>query len=384
MILYLDDNLIQLIKSNPTNQNLISAIENIATSRRLGRSFVLGSRSLIYDLSKMPTLSLPARTIYSKIYSKLTTEHQILTNFSFKCLVGDFPHVSYDFHDTTNTLKIPATLFHDPKLSLEPVLLCENENDGKFYSLCAKHYAHSKGLRTYNIIFDYQGGGGNTTSDAFDSLQKQNNRIFICVCDSDKSFPHSSLGDTAKQTLEVYDVKYDFSNLLILEYRMIENILPTTIIEKSVPGNPPKQASVSILKEVESTPHSDMRYYLNFKKGLTLSDALKSNMHYWSHLIDILMSKGHTFSKCCFYSCRTYHKQRKKSGQQKNDHCAPCLYYLFNPLGLDILKDCSSSFSSIDTNELKHSCHPSVFKNILCIGEYLFNYGCAPTPIHTP
>jgi hypothetical protein len=191
---------------------------------------------------------------------------------------------------------IPIWYFKDSEAIQKTVLLCENQNDAKFFIHLVKAYLTTKkNLKKAQVKIQAtpRGGGGNTIKSELDA-QCQSRTFCLCITDNDCGAPDTAFGGTAKR-LGLSQTKWQawqnssqidgsitirkdsaLAKAFALTEREVENLMPTALIEKSIPKSTKDDVfeKIDILKEWEKRCPKNWRKFIDLKKGLCGYDVL--------------------------------------------------------------------------------------------------------------
>ena len=111
-------------------------------------------------------------------------------------------------------------------------------------------YLATQYLGSVILHCERRGGGGQTTAAEFATIQNSKNRLCLCITDSDKRYPGADLGDTAKAVQQVRDAGQHLCELLHLEVRAIENLLPLAAYKEVAATDPNWNHGVACLESL--------------------------------------------------------------------------------------------------------------------------------------
>jgi|LIDZ01.1.fsa_nt_gi hypothetical protein len=220
--------------------------------------------------------------VYVREQSRLAKAQ--VKNFDFHVEV-DFDNITPPHYVAPGKLVVSYSHFLDSARVQPPVFVCENLSDIDFYILGAKARLHElKLLSEYDLKFEKVGGGGNTTVVSFE-YHLNNEKLVVCVLDSDREHPKAAIKETAAR-FDPYDKGWGRGYWLhILDCTEAENLVPWKIAEEAlhrVGNNAARDQFLALTPET--------RQYLDHKEGLKYTAALlldkdKHGKH-WSNLLD--------------------------------------------------------------------------------------------------
>lgn len=203
------------------------ALDSICISVSRGQHFISCSRGLIMQLEGERALSITSRGVLSDVRKAYSYTSQMLKDMRFRILVspvgGGIEKLS------AHRWLIPAS--HIARNGIQStVLLTENSNDADIYIHAAKHYKLSTGFSESEINIRPRNGNGAGISQELDRINRAASEFCLCITDSDRISPNSTLGEiaTACKRIEAgsqWVVKHDASIS-----REIENLLPEKLV----------------------------------------------------------------------------------------------------------------------------------------------------------
>lgn len=162
-------------------------------------------------------------------------------------------------------------------------LVCEDENDCKFYRFVAEWYIKKENLN-YNLKLSEEGGGGGRT---IDKVKKHlaANRICLCIVDTDRKYPEMAINDKSKECERLDRQKCGY-RCLVINVHEIENLLPLNYIDDLVANDYRYHWEwCQIFKKhfdylSQSDEREDILPYFDYKKGIKKSDEFLSSNDY--------------------------------------------------------------------------------------------------------
>lgn len=248
------------------------------------------------------------------------------------------------------------------RLNAQCILLGENLNDCIFYKLLAERYLYSelKGSKGISISFQQIPGGGDTTSIVLDNCVASDNRLTLCVVDSDIKYGKTDIFpqepakggtvdklNTVKYHLEKSTAKQLF-DLLCLDVHEVENLIP-----------------LSILREIAETTVKDMLPGVEYLEGL-----LKNG--YESAILCYDFKNGSEKLKSA--AALTYWFQIAESMQ---DYSMPALCSKILVKAIDAL---STPLPSKEKKVVTIALDSYLESRWYTIGKTVFSWGCANRP----
>lgn len=227
MILYLTDSLRINKEDDPALfVRYKHCIRNIANSVIEGNHILRGDYDILDDCCRMfdgddeffmffksllnnyPTLTVPPDITYYIEVVKENPSERVVDS----CTVSQ--RVIDDFYMTDSLLRCQ--------------LVCEDENDCKFYNHVAQWYIKKENLK-YKLKMSEEGGGGTRTIDKV--IKHLNaNRICLCIVDTDQRYPEMKINEKSRSCKKL-DAQVCGYRCLVVNVHEIENILPLNYID---------------------------------------------------------------------------------------------------------------------------------------------------------
>lgn len=142
-------------------------------------------------------------------------------------------------------------------------LICEDLHDTHVFISAAEDFLVQQGLRAFELRAEPVAGGGGNTHRVLQQVAITDQRLSVCVVDSDRKAPAEGPGPTAApcaavNTPGVYAV-------VLTNTRMIENSIPWRLIDRARATRAPLPSDELASMEQE---HPRTSEFLNFKKGV--------------------------------------------------------------------------------------------------------------------
>lgn len=143
-------------------------------------------------------------------------------------------------------------------------LICEDLHDTAVLMEAGKDDLERSKLKAFMIrAFEVPGGGGNTHR-VLNQVAVIDQKICLCIVDSDKKSPYGAPGPTAQLCIELGGS--GFFKVVLTAGKTIENSLPWRLIDKVRANQPVAPSCVLAAMEQE---HEHSSWFLNFKRGLS-------------------------------------------------------------------------------------------------------------------
>jgi len=355
MIIKLNDDLIQKTLANNFSHEEIRCLNSICTSRVRGFHFVIGSRKLLSELSKMPSLCDDSRAIFRTIYNDQTRWNQLLNEFGFIVHINVEKFVPYSQKDEGQiNLYVSLGDFLHHSLDAKANIIAEHLNDTRFYEGMLRAYFAHRNIRGVNLVYKNVLGGGSTTHEVLDEIYLNLDGVSFCILDRDTTSPDVVIGETAKKVIESIP-KGHFSQYHVIDSRELENIIPSSLMREMFSNNKAQKAKLERYQKIRSLKlngESPIKY-VDFKKGikLALSNCVNCDKtkKYWR---EVLSASG--FDLTCSFK-DTCNSPKK------------CKCLLLDGFGTDLLKSSVKHINSATFDYSKIDEDTSFEWNAICL-----------------
>ena len=266
---------------------------NLAISYKEGRCFLFGSYSSLEILSKKsgsPAKELYRYASYSNAEARSAIENVtklIVLSYSNSAALPDFISL-----DKCIVISINKAL----KLSIaeEPILLCEDLVDCKFYELIGNYYISQHKVTNAHLSFFHYSGGGQNTSGCLTEVVQNRHRITLCITDSDikygktKKFQNLPTGNTALAIRNVIN-SFKRNNITeiyffhLLNVHEAENLIPISILDSLSQKSPEMKAGINTLKSLINHHQESAILYYDFKQGIAMGKTMPYDT-YWKQI----------------------------------------------------------------------------------------------------
>ena len=262
MIFKIDKSCLDAIDSG--DRDAIAVLEQLALHRRAGKNYIFAEKGVLEKLMVQKDFSRTMRTLFKSLYNNSSEDKLYLKS------VNKYINMVYNKTKEENKIEIVMELTSKKAVDIcdTTVLITENQEDALFYELIAKYYTKYNGFKNIEFFFESKPGGGNTTAKVLERTVYTENRLCLCIVDSDKKFPDDSGGDTKKHVEDFTKCKtQDIWKAIILDVHEVENLIPIGWIEKCIPCE-----TISFLKylkrKVAEKKNDAPIYYFDIKKGI--------------------------------------------------------------------------------------------------------------------
>ena len=291
MLFWIDKSLADALDDNGSYLLASDAIDRIVKSQIIGNHIYFSDPSTLKRLIKNKHIE---QRVKQHINMVLQSYSQKKAYTKFKkyveiCWGKNIHEIIKD--DEKSTIRISADVFMNSRIHERTLLLCENNNDILFYDKLTYIFMVENNLSYgFKINYDPINGGGNNISGQYDLFQSENQKLCICILDSDRRYKNSGLGETARNLKNVHKknirngVPKGFCDFEIIDARETENLIPSTLIYTVVEGEPNRRRFADWCKKLEEKG-SEARFYIDVKDGINFRNIVNKGsvglINYW-------------------------------------------------------------------------------------------------------
>ena len=366
-------------QANWSDESLLDALENLLKAFAEKQHIVIAPSSLLDKIIKNEDFSRKVRNIAA--YAKQTVRE-------LKALIKS-DHVStYIRIDLSNedkfeiveenqktVLESGFAFFKNSSATQSTSILGEDLNDARFYIYIGNFYIKNNSiLNKFALKHSCCHGGGSQTVKIYNNILAEN-KFCYCIVDSDKKHPNSPRGETCKAFLknaddDVKDLFFEkFGQVRILDAHEVESIIPFNVLTEIIVNGNSSRDLILTIKRLQRMIEKDsnIRIYLDHKKGLNREDAYKlDDMYrkkkkfkgYYSTELNKLIEQN---NKCFEHIEQVYH--------QCDDNC-----FRFAPMGSKLLSKTLKNFEN--NNYTKGDIDKITLPYWEMIGKDIFSWCC--------
>ncbi len=262
MLLILQD---EVANVSCTNLPQMESLECILMSVHKGKHFLLTSRKVQKWLSSNNEyFSLPAQGVIKKLKHLITNYGELPKIVDTKIIVG-IKQKGFA-RNMNGTWFVDLGSFQTHNIYDQISLISEHLHDCRVYKASAESYRISKKLAKYTAIScrSILGGGG-TTATVFKNEIENEMRITLCIVDSDRKAPSGPVGGTANNCRSVTDRANSIVDLIILEARELENVVPNRLVRDAFLDS---DVEFNTIDRMETIGGLDQAFnHVDYKKG---------------------------------------------------------------------------------------------------------------------
>jgi len=365
MLIWIDPSV--LTADLATDHDSCNGISEIFAAVYRGEHYAVGTRDTLVALAQNQNLSSVTRTTIATIQVNLPLLGAINSQIGTRIKVTHGGAATCR-QVTTAEWEVPLREIGIRGIK-KALILTENLNDAKAYEQAAKQYQVSIGM-TGQVALERAGGGGSTTSDAFENHANIEKRWSLCITDSDRICPADNMDTMAQKCNGIASSNTNVASHVDLTAREIENILPIVFLAKAIPPTHQELWDWHMNKLYKL--RSDAHFYCDIKEGITFKKILSypantNRRVYWDSVVTDLKQATALTSGCI------------DIGECKQDNNTPCQCYVTNGFGPKILE---SVIEQLD-NQSAHQAETQTRRDPnrkpwMDIGHIVFEWGCAP------
>lgn len=354
--------------NNLNDEKMIFTLERLATNRRLGKNHIVASRMVFDKLKRCESLSIISREVYKKLGNNASEQKILLDSVNtYIRVITDGTEERIVKEVEKNVILVSARRLSEGDFVEKCLFVVENVEDYSLYIKIFRYYRKRKGINT-SCAFDLVHGGGSTLPIVLKKILQENNRLVLCIVDSDKRFESDEGGETINKTNELVN-EFDsvFLKFIPLRVHEIENLVPLVVIKDIYKNDKSKQETIAFIeflqrKENESDNSVSPYLFFDYKCGIKKKNVseygsekdIKYNLdysNYWDRYVNcFFQERGHSVIICGF--------------------------------GRNMLKKVLDKHELID-NKIESRCLSDEIleKEWMDLGENIFSWGCAGSKI---
>ena len=376
MLFVIDSSLADpLERDSRPNDAVIDAASNLALARREGKHLLFAERRTLRACAESQWLSERVRGVYRHLLDNLPQMKTYLDNLARRVEVfatdGIFECAS---QSGCTVIRVSASLLRDFSVLEKSIMLCENLTDTRFYRQLAETYCHWSRLGNPMLRYEPRLGGGQTTSETYESVRSSRSRLCLCIVDSDRTTPSGSLGSTAQAAEDVHTCGVQpLCELIVLNARAVENIIPTRMYQEAVWGDNNRMAGVLFLEDLESSDSAEARLYLDVKGGLRLGEILHAPeesafRRYWEPVARRAQATARSVDTDCWADPKCNSRRQ-------------CRCVVAPGMGVSILEHVADFLDSKSTHKKAQLVDEPLREEWESIGEVIVAWCCGSSPL---
>lgn len=287
LLFYIDKTIGEAIDANELSEAEMSIFQSISVAVQRGNCIVCGE---YHSLSVLASRTDNIGVLFRKVLSKYVTQRAIMEEVDviFCICKNSAKELPAFIVEKVKEIRIDRIVDYWWDLFQKCVLVCENQNDCKYYSLLGLNYCNRHNIVEYTVDFTYQGGGGQTTAESYDNMVCREKRPTLCIVDSDKR--HANNCTLGKTCMDVRNIEASFSETeppfqtVVLQVHEVENIVPLTILADLYRNKPLINSYIELLKNLASIENGAPLLYYDLKYGCSNLLDTDDVSQYWNSI----------------------------------------------------------------------------------------------------
>lgn len=360
--------LIELINTrdiNLDNTQVETCIQHILCAHSEGKHIVISDKKFLKKLADKESLGTRNRNAAQNISQKIRELFPLKEKVGYYCKV-DMSSISTKIikNDPDDSFfVVGCCFFTDSSKTQLTKLLCEDINDYKIYEKIAQNFKFSQKLPGININFEVINGGGANIRNNFEQI-KLTERLCLCLLDTDKKHPKSSIGSTAGKFNP--SCTSSLCQYYIIESHEVESLIPMGIIEEAILQKKLDSSYLYAHEQLNAlvSYSPNIKQHFDHKMGITINEAKKLDEKYQDNFWKEPLTNAPNF------------KRRGKCLQKMSCDCKNSCFAVpgFSTRLLDVSAEVLLKISQSKLDELIPELLKREWDNI---GRQLFSWGCA-------
>jgi hypothetical protein len=240
-----------------------------------GRHLLVVERGTIDNLRKVVSLSQQHDVVLRELFSFFSQTKSALAGAPTFLRVSD---LDSEMRATGRFFSVGVKQFVNCEMHREPRLLVEHAlNDGEFLSIALQRLATK--ARLGRLVFETGHGGGDDMPDMF-LASLANNRITVCVADSDKGHPGAGSSGKCLKLKRIVRQRKDMPCYFVeLPCHEVENMIPLSVLYELMPSKD-AVATLDTLEAIDAAeaasgiPQNErFKLYFDMKDGFSSANS---------------------------------------------------------------------------------------------------------------
>lgn len=338
------------------------ALSNLLRSHAYRCNLVFAEKKLFEKIIDSSLYGCADKKFASDILDSLREHYQLLEIFSFSVEI-DFEFSGMEVIDDNQKkiIKLGYAFFSDNKRTSSMIFLSENTLDIKLYEKIGTFFLKKNSIGT-SIDFSPHNGGGSQTKDSYIDFKKDN-KLCLCIIDTDKKHPSGSEGSTALRFKHRERGLHGTTFVKVLDVHEVECLIPLKIVEDVLRNNSYPSDIIDHFDKISkvSSNIQNFRDFFDHKKGINLKEAIEIDRKYGSFYSDAFLPKNGFEGRKCL-------------SDRECLECGSCLE--IKGFGSDLL---AHSVEILDKKNLINlSVESRMYNHWNNIGMLVANWGCVP------
>ena len=252
----------------------VNGIEHLTMGVAEGSHRIGGPRKTLQRLAENIVIPERARRVFARAAGRVSEEGRLRYQLPTYGLVvtgrGPGSRVTSRHDGRQRVVEFPLPWFVDSTRAQRTALLGENFTDVNVLEIMARTALAIDNLPYLPLRFFPMNGGGGSTGDVLDSLVRDE-RLCVCVVDSDRVCPNGMLGPTAQAVQRFRDMAaYPAVEVLETRGRDLENSLPLAFYQNQYRSLPNCLPMTEMLARLTVAGRHDLRFHIDIEQDIRL------------------------------------------------------------------------------------------------------------------
>jgi hypothetical protein len=372
------------VSSNIWSQDILLALELLAIARREGKHVIISELKTLEVIRHCEHLPQSIRDIYNRIYSSFSQTSAYLSIVNRYIEITNPCHTpSVSSHLGKEIIRVPPSFFNDSMKVQKAILLCEHSSDTALYEAIAKAFLVWMNQARTQLAYEPRGGGGSSIFVEYANIQRTGERMCLCIVDSDRKAPNSSLGDTATTIQSHSNPNNLITQLSILDAREAENLIPHQILSEIAQGNRERLEFLTILESIQNSNGREVRKFIDIKEGTFLREIINSGDSsiklFWQANIFTIPSSLAVTNSWCWTNWQCEQHQQAKN---KNPQSCPCNCIIVPHFGRNTLENTTEWLERKSPHEVARKVDQYLRSDWEKLGQIIVDWGLAERPLY--
>ena len=355
----------QITFSNP---DIFCALNNLLTAYRECKHILFSEERIFKKISESSDFDSLNKHAALAAHKDRRRNNSLFSSINTYVIV-DFS-TPENFHKTkneneneneNNIISVGYKYFSDSSRIQPAKLLCEDLSDTEFYTIIADFYKKKNKLGYTGLDFETVNGGGGSIKYNFEKISNQQ-KLCLCILDSDKKHPNDKLGSTCSGFKE--EITSFSSDFYILNAHEAESLIPSPIIEELIRNGIYGQEKCVEFDKLDSIEKKDpkTKIYYDHKEGFTIKKLTSLSKYppkdFWWDVIQ--NNRNFKQTKCL---------------RDKTCECTPPCSVSVG-FGSKLLEHSIPSLKLKSASKIGEMLTPTLKKEWISVGRKLFSWGC--------
>lgn len=282
MLFVLDDSIGLAMRQGNPAENIIIAVNTMASSYRKGLHLLTAGRNTLHAIIAYTFLDSTSRNIYRHILENLPQMGGYRHLIRRIEITAEKEILTWQNGSSQRVIRLSADYIAWSEISTMTAFLTEDVSEHRFYRKIAQKYLQTNyPSEMITLKYDPRHGGGNRISAQYQEIKEAKERLCLCVVDSDREYSDGPVGPIAQQ-MQAMEPN-ELGELLVLAVRMVENLIPLSLLQSTFTNQQKKKVIATL-----ATIRPEQRKYLHLRNGLKLKEFLDANdgfKAFWQEIV---------------------------------------------------------------------------------------------------